>query len=188
MTIASNLGFPRIGHHRELKAALEQFWSEELDEIGLESAARDLRTRHWKLQCGQGIGHIPSGDFSLYDHVLDTACMLGAIPPGYGWSDGPVSLASYFALARGSRQTELERAAGIVPGLPALEMTKWFDTNYHFLVPRLAPDQRFTLTVNQPLLRFQEAQALAIRTRPVLLGPISFLMLAKTRSPPNEWV
>ena len=180
MTIASNLGFPRIGHHRELKAALERFWSGELDEIGLETAARGLRTRHWKLQCGQGIGHIPSGDFSLYDHVLDTACMLGAIPPGYGWSDGPVSLASYFALARGSRETALERAAGIAPGLPALEMTKWFDTNYHYLVPRLAPDQRFTLTVNQPLLRFQEAQALAIRTRPVLLGPISFLMLAKT--------
>jgi 5-methyltetrahydropteroyltriglutamate--homocysteine methyltransferase len=168
MTVASNLGFPRIGHRRELKSALERFWSGDLDETGLLDAAQTLRARHWALQGGHGISHIPSGDFSLYDHVLDTACMLGAIPPGYGWTGGPVPLSSYFALARGSGEA------------PALEMTKWFDTNYHYLVPRLAADQRFALTENRPLAQFREATALNIRTRPVLLGPVSFLMLSKS--------
>jgi 5-methyltetrahydropteroyltriglutamate--homocysteine methyltransferase len=139
------LSFPRIGRRRELKTALEPYWSGELDEAGLEAAAAALRMGHWRLQVGLGISHVPSGDFSLYDHVLDTACMLGVIPPGYGWSKGPVSLATYFALARGSRNTAAERAAGIAPGLPAIEMTKWFDTNYHHLVPRLSAGQRFTL-------------------------------------------
>ncbi|HET6608850.1 MAG TPA: 5-methyltetrahydropteroyltriglutamate--homocysteine S-methyltransferase [Rhodopila sp.] len=181
MTVASNLGFPRIGARRELKFALEKFWSGTLDETGLVETAKGLRKRHWKLQAGHGVGHTPSGDFSLYDQVLDTACMLGAIPSGYGWREGPVSLASYFALARGSRGTEAERAAGIVPGSPALEMTKWFDTNYHYLVPRLSTDQHFTLTENRPLAQFREALTdLSIRTRPVLLGPVSFLMLSKT--------
>ena len=117
-----------------------------------------LRMRHWKLQVERGISHVPSGDFSFYDHVLDTACMLGVIPTGYGWSDGPVSLATYFALARGSRGTATEQAAGIAPGSPALEMTKWFDTNYHYLVPRLTADQRFRLTENRPLSQFREAR------------------------------
>jgi 5-methyltetrahydropteroyltriglutamate--homocysteine methyltransferase len=135
---------------------------------------------HWRLQAGLGINHIPSGDASLYDHVLDTACMFGAIPSGYGWAEGPVSLASYFALARGSRGTALEARVGVAAGLPALELTKWFDTNYHFLVPRLTQDQRFVLTENRPLTYVREAQALSIRTRPVLLGPVSFLMLAKS--------
>src|SRR6185437_7825882 len=180
MTIASNLGFPRIGARRELKFALEQFWSGELDEKGLANAAWALRKRHWKLQAGHGISHVPSGDFALYDHVLDTACMLGAIPPGYGWQDGPVSLPSYFALARGSGGTAVQQAAGIAANLPALEMTKWFDTNYHYLVPRLTEGQRFTLTQNRPLAQFREATEAHIRTRPVLLGPVSFLMLSKT--------
>jgi 5-methyltetrahydropteroyltriglutamate--homocysteine methyltransferase len=179
MTVASNLGFPRIGHRRELKVALEQFWSGALDEPGLQEAARALRARHWKLQAGLGISHVPSGDFALYDHVLDTACMVGAIPPGYGWSDGPVSLATTFALARGSRGTAAERAAGIEPGLPALEMTKWFDTNYHYLVPLVSAGQHFTLTANRALEMFREAAALPVRTRPVLLGPVSFLSLVK---------
>ncbi|HYZ61346.1 MAG TPA: 5-methyltetrahydropteroyltriglutamate--homocysteine S-methyltransferase, partial [Acetobacteraceae bacterium] len=129
MTIASNLGFPRIGARRELKTALERFWAGELDQAALLAEAADLRVRHWRLQGGHGISHVPSGDFALYDHVLDMACMVGAIPDGYGWAGGPVSLATYFALARGSRGTATEAAAGIRPGLPALEMTKWFDTN-----------------------------------------------------------
>jgi 5-methyltetrahydropteroyltriglutamate--homocysteine methyltransferase len=171
MTIASNLGFPRIGRRRELKFALEQHWAGELDEAGLIERAQALRLAHWRQQAGLGASHVPSGDFSLYDHVLDTACMLGAVPPGYGWPGGPVSLASYFALARGTRD-----------GVPALEMTKWFDTNYHYLVPRLEPDQHFELTENRPLVLYREALAQALRTRPVLLGPVSFLMLAKSAS------
>jgi 5-methyltetrahydropteroyltriglutamate--homocysteine methyltransferase len=180
MSIASNLGFPRIGHRRELKFALEKFWAGELDAAGLNAAAATLRTRHWKLQRGSGVMHVPSGEFSFYDHVLDTACMLGAISPGYGWSGGPVSLETYFALARGSRSTPAEQAASIAPGLPAMEMTKWFDTNYHYLVPRLTAGQRFTLTSNEPLAHFREALAMHLRTRPVILGPVSFLLLSKT--------
>jgi 5-methyltetrahydropteroyltriglutamate--homocysteine methyltransferase len=170
MTIASNLGFPRIGRRRELKSALEKFWTGEIDAAGLETKAAELRTTHWRLQQGLGISHVPANDFSLYDHVLDTACMLGAIPEGYGWTGGAVPLETYFALARGVRGT----------GLPALEMTKWFDTNYHYLVPRLGSGQRFTLTGNRPLAAFREALARGTRTRPMLLGPVSFLLLSKT--------
>ena len=169
MTIISNLGFPRIGRRRELKTALEQFWAGSVDEADLLSQAARLRAAHWRLQFGRGIGHVPSGDASLYDHVLDTACMFGAIPAGYGWQDGPVSLPTYFALARGSRGTAQEAEAGIAPGLPALEMTKWFDTNYHYLVPRLSRNQRFVLTENRPLANFREALALAGHALPARL-------------------
>ena len=172
MTLASNLGFPRIGRRRELKVALDTFWSGKSSEAELEASAAALRARHWKSQAGAGISHVPSGEFALYDHVLDTACMVGAIPSGYGWSDGPVPLATYFALARG---TDVAGAA-----VPALEMTKWFDTNYHYMVPVLSAGQRFTLTSNRPLGQFREAMASHRRTRPVLLGPVSFLLLSKT--------
>jgi 5-methyltetrahydropteroyltriglutamate--homocysteine methyltransferase len=181
MTVAANLGFPRIGHRRQLKAALEGFWTGRLSEAEFQAEAARLRATHWRLQQGLGIGHVPSNDFSLYDHVLDIACMVGAVPAGYGWpGQGPVSLASYFALARGARGVEAERAAGIEASQPALEMTKWFDTNYHYLVPVLRAGQSFSLTENRPLAAFREAFALGIRTRPVLLGPVSFLLLSKT--------
>jgi 5-methyltetrahydropteroyltriglutamate--homocysteine methyltransferase len=178
--VAANLGFPRIGRHRELKFALERHWRGEISEAALAAEAAGLRAEHWRLQAACGIAHVPSGDFSLYDGVLDTATMFGAVPPGYGWSGGPVGLATMFALARGSRGTAAERAAGIEPGLPALEMTKWFDTNYHYLVPRLTPGQRFMLTENRPLIFYREALAAGVTTRPMLLGPVSFLSLCKS--------
>ncbi len=178
MTIASNLGFPRIGRRRELKSALERHWAGDLDEAGLLAEAAMLRERHMRLQQGAGISHVPSGDFTLYDHVLDHACMFGAVPDGYGWQGGPVSLATAFALARGTR-------GGAGSGLPALEMTKWFDTNYHYLVPRLSAAQRFELTANRPLAAFEEAQAQGVRTRPVLLGPVTFLLLSKSTDGTN---
>ena len=146
MSVPGNLGFPRIGRRRELKFALEDYWAGRSDEAALQAKAAELRAAHWDLQQGKGIAHLPSNDFSLYDHVLDTAAMLGAIPPGYGWEGGPVPLDTYFALARGTKS-----------GLTALEMTKWFDTNYHYLVPVLSADQRFGLTVNGPLAAFREA-------------------------------
>ncbi len=180
MTLATNLGFPRIGRRRELKRALERHWAGELPEAGLLDAAARLRGEHWAMQASHDLAHVPAGDFSLYDGVLDTACMLGAIPDGYGWAGGAVSLATQFALARGSRGTANERAAGIAPGLPALEMTKWFDTNYHYLVPRLAAGQRFGLTGNRLLDACQEARSAGVTPRPVLLGPVSFLALCKT--------
>ena len=174
MSIATSLGFPRIGRRRELKSALEAHWAGELSEAGLQEAARLLRAESHSLQQGLGIGHIPSNDFALYDHVLDTACMVGAIPPGYGWRGGEVTLPTYFALARGTG------GGDAAAGLPALEMTKWFDTNYHYLVPRLAAGQHFAVTANRPLALFREALARHRRTRPVVLGPVSFLLLAKT--------
>ncbi|MBC9207606.1 5-methyltetrahydropteroyltriglutamate--homocysteine S-methyltransferase [Roseomonas aerophila] len=181
MSIAANLGFPRIGRRRELKAALEAFWAGQSDEAVLLARAAALRGGHQALQGACGIGHIPSHDAPLYDHVLDHATMLGAIPAGYGWrGEGPVSLATSFALARGARGSEPERARGIAADAPALEMTKWFDTNYHYLVPRLDADTRFVLTENRPLALYAEALADGRRTRPVLLGPVTFLLLSKT--------
>ncbi len=180
MTIASNLGYPRIGRRRELKAALESFWAGQTDAAALQDAAARLRAAARALQRGSGISHIPSGDFALYDHVLETALAFGAIPDGYGWNgEGPATLATMFALARGARGTEAERAAGISPDAPALEMTKWFDTNYHYLVPRLGPATRFRLVQDRWTDAFQEGLAAGTRTRPVILGPVSFLLLAK---------
>lgn len=167
MTIAANLGFPRIGPRRELKTALEAFWNGADGLDALLHAGAELRARHWALQRRLGIQHVPANDFSFYDHVLDTACVVGALPPGYGWSGGAVAPAVMFALARGAER-------------PALEMTKWFDTNYHYLVPVLARGQHFELTENRPLAAFLEAIGQNCRTRPVLLGPVSFLSLCKT--------
>lgn len=184
----ANLGLPRIGRKRELKFALESYWAGKSNETALLQSARDLRQRHWRLQQEHGIDVIPSNDFSLYDHVLDHAVMVGAIPDGYGWTDGPVSLETYFALARGERGGGHSTCGCASPnssGRPALEMTKWFDTNYHYLVPELSAMQRFTLTRNSPLDAFLEAKKIGIHTRPVILGPVTFLMLGKARDGSN---
>ncbi|MDO9710105.1 5-methyltetrahydropteroyltriglutamate--homocysteine S-methyltransferase [Paracraurococcus lichenis] len=168
MTIAANLGYPRIGPRRELKQALEAHWAGRLPEDGLRQAAAALRAQARALQRGSGIAHVPSGDFAFYDHVLETACAFGCVPPGYGWSgEGPVPLATLFALARGT------------PEAPALEMTKWFDTNYHYLVPTPSAAQGFRLVENRWAAAVAEGLALGCRTRPVLLGPVSFLLLSK---------
>lgn len=180
MTIAATLGYPRIGPRREWKTALEAHWAGTLDEPGLRAAGAMLRGRARVTQRASGIGHVASADFALYDHVLETAIALGAIPDGYGWDgQGPASLATLFALARGARGTEAERAAGIAANAPALEMTKWFDTNYHYLVPRLTAATRFQLVQNRWAEAVAEGLAEQCRTRPVLLGPVSFLLLSK---------
>ena len=159
-----------MGPARELKKALEKYWSQG-DEGALLNEAARVRALHWKDQAAAGIDLIPSGDFSLYDHVLDTAAMLGAFPERYGPAGETVSLSSYFAMARGSQ------AAGM--DLPALEMTKWFDTNYHYIVPQVDAQQRFRLSFTKAIDHFEEARALGVKTRPVLLGPVTFLSLAK---------
>lgn len=187
----ANLGFPRIGSRRELKFALESYWAGKSDATALLDTAKKLRAENWKLQQQKGIAVIPSNDFSLYDHVLDLAAMLGAIPAAYGWKGGPVDLDTYFAMARGSTGQSHDGSTGESHhgdcghvhnghGVPALEMTKWFDTNYHYMVPELKRDQPFTLTANKPLEAFLEAKALGIHTRPVILGPVTFLKLAKS--------
>jgi 5-methyltetrahydropteroyltriglutamate--homocysteine methyltransferase len=175
MGISSNLGFPRMGVHRELKKALEMHWAGKLDESGLLAAGKSLKRDHWLLQQQMCIQHIPSNDFSFYDHVLDTTAMVGAVPDRYFWPGPQVDLATYFAMARGS--TTKDGTAGV----PAMEMTKWFDTNYHYIVPEFNAKQKFSLGSLKPIGEFLEAKAIGVHTRPVLLGPVSFLLLGKAK-------
>ncbi|MEP7453685.1 5-methyltetrahydropteroyltriglutamate--homocysteine S-methyltransferase [Phyllobacterium sp. SB3] len=182
----ATLGVPRIGRRRELKFALESYWSGKSSATELLATAKELRAASWTEQRDRGITRIPSNDFSLYDHVLDTAIMVGAIPAAYGWKGGEVSLETYFAMARGS-QGHAANDCGHAGhehdhghGVTALEMTKWFDTNYHYMVPELADDQTFVLSSTKVIDHFLEAKALGIQTRPVILGPVTFLKLAKS--------
>jgi 5-methyltetrahydropteroyltriglutamate--homocysteine methyltransferase len=189
VTVAT-LGFPRIGPKRELKTALENHWSGKTSGSDLQAIASDLRARAWMRQRDLGVDIIPSNDFSLYDHVLDTTAMVGAVPAVYRWSDASVGLETYFAMARGSQPKEPPTEAQepcahghshAGQGAPAAEMTKWFDTNYHYLVPELTADQVFRLASTKAVDEYLEAKALGIETRPVLLGPVSYLLLGKTR-------
>jgi 5-methyltetrahydropteroyltriglutamate--homocysteine methyltransferase len=175
MGISSNRGFPRMGVHRELKKALEDYWAGQLDEPGLSTVGQSLKRNHWLLQQQIGIQHIPSNDFSFYDHVLDTTAMVGAVPDRYFWPGPQVDLPTYFAMARGS-------AGKTGPAnVPAMEMTKWFDTNYHYIVPEFNAKQQFSLGSLKPIGEFLEAKAIGVHTRPVLLGPVSFLLLGKAK-------
>ena len=162
------LGYPRIGPKRELKRALETFWSGQGSETDLLIEATRLRERAWHEQVTNGIPIPPSNDFSLYDHVLDTAVMVGAVPTRFKrlFEDGSL-LRAYFAMARGTDK------------LKPLEMTKWFDTNYHFLVPEFEADMRYSLASTKAVSEYTHAKGLGIITRPVLLGPVTFALLGK---------
>jgi 5-methyltetrahydropteroyltriglutamate--homocysteine methyltransferase len=174
VTRSANLGFPRIGIRRELKRATEAYWREQIDLAELEATGAELRARHWKLQQQAGVDVIPSNDFSFYDQMLDMTALLGAVPERFG-HDGPaVGIDTCFAMARGTADA------------PAMEMTKWFDTNYHYIVPELHQDQRFALCSAKPIDEFNEARALGIHTRPVLIGPVTYLCLSKGREPDLE--
>ncbi|WP_018185302.1 5-methyltetrahydropteroyltriglutamate--homocysteine S-methyltransferase [Kaistia granuli] len=184
----SALGTPRIGPRRELKFALESYWSGQSSADELVASAAALRAANWARQHALGVTNIPSNDFSLYDHVLDTSVMVGAIPAVYGWTGGEVPLDTYFAMARGSQGGADDATCGhshhhAGQGVPALEMTKWFDTNYHYMVPEFTSGQRFALASTKPLDEFLEAKALGYHTRPVLLGPVSYLKLGKSQDP-----
>ncbi|MFL5303702.1 MAG: 5-methyltetrahydropteroyltriglutamate--homocysteine S-methyltransferase [Polyangia bacterium] len=170
--LATCLGHPRIGAQRELKATLEAYWAGRASREELEETGRELRRRHWLAMRAAGMDHVPCNDFSFYDHVLDAAIATGIVPPRYRVVADP--LARMFAMARGLQ----DRATGA--DLPALEMTKWFDTNYHYLVPELEPDQVFRLDPTKILGEVREARALGIPVRPVLLGPVTLLRLSKT--------
>jgi 5-methyltetrahydropteroyltriglutamate--homocysteine methyltransferase len=150
---------PRIGPRRELKSALESYWSGKSNAAALLEAAEGLRAANWACQHALGITNIPSNDFSLYDHVLDTSVMVGAIPDIYGWTGGLVPLDTYFAMARGNQGRRHDHAgsdAGL--GVPALEMTKWFDANYHYMVPEFTKGQSFTLVSQKPVDEYRECQ------------------------------
>jgi 5-methyltetrahydropteroyltriglutamate--homocysteine methyltransferase len=182
----ATLGTPRIGPRRELKFALESYWSGKSSEKDLLETASALRVANWARQHAHGVTVIPSNDFSLYDHVLDTSVMVGAIPEIYGWNGGPVSLATYFAMARGSQGegdatcTHAHAPGAHAHGVPAQEMTKWFDTNYHYMVPEFRKGQTFKLASRKPIEEYNEAKQFGYQTRPVLVGPVTFLKLGKS--------
>jgi len=179
----ASLGTPRIGPRRELKMALESYWSGKSDGKSLIETARSLRAANWARQKSLGISVIPSNDFSFYDQVLDTSVMVGAIPEIYGWNGGEVSLATYFAMARGSETGTADNACAHEHGhgVPAQEMTKWFDTNYHYMVPEFTRGQQFALSSTKPVDEYREAKALGYQTRPVLIGPVTYLKLGKSK-------
>jgi 5-methyltetrahydropteroyltriglutamate--homocysteine methyltransferase len=162
-----------MGAQRELKQSLEAYWSGKADAAELEQTVRQVRAAAWVRQRDAGLDHVPTGDHVLYDHVLDAAAMVGAVPDRYRLETGTIDPDACFAMARG----------GEVAGQPvsALEMTKWFDTNYHYLVPELVPGQRFALSTTTQVDQLREAAALGVAGRPVLVGPITFLLLSKVR-------
>ncbi|GER45758.1 5-methyltetrahydropteroyltriglutamate--homocysteine methyltransferase [Striga asiatica] len=161
------VGYPRMGPKRELKFALESFWDGKSSAEDLEKVAADLRASIWKQMSEAGIKYIPSNTFSYYDQVLDTTAMLGAVPPRYNWPGNEIGFSTYFSMARGNAS------------VPAMEMTKWFDTNYHFIVPELGPDVKFSYASHKAVNEYNEAKALGIDTVPVLIGPVTYLLLSK---------
>ncbi|MEE1922514.1 5-methyltetrahydropteroyltriglutamate--homocysteine S-methyltransferase [Pseudomonas sp. 148P] len=175
MALAHNLGFPRIGRDRELKKAQEAFWKGELDEAGLCAVGRELRAAHWQVQKDAGIELLPVGDFAWYDQVLTHSLTFGVIPERFrGHGDARPTLQTLFAMARGVSDS-------CCGGAHAQEMTKWFDTNYHYLVPEFAADQQFTLRWEQLFEEVDEALALGHAVKPVVIGPLTYLWLGKTK-------
>ncbi|KAF5727553.1 Cobalamin-independent synthase family protein isoform 1 [Tripterygium wilfordii] len=167
-TMASHIvGYPRMGPKRELKFALESLWDGKSSAEDLQKVAADLRSSIWKQMSEAGIKYIPSNTFSYYDQVLDTTAMLGAVPARYGWNGNEIGFDTYFSMARGNAS------------VPAMEMTKWFDTNYHYIVPELGPDVKFSYASHKAVDEYKEAKSLGIDTVPVLVGPVSYLLLSK---------
>ena len=175
MIKATNLGFPYVGAKRELKKLVESYWSSKITAEELEDSYRKIQLSHWELQKAQGLEHIPSGEFTLYDRVLDTAQQFGAIPQRYQHIQNPLD--QFFAMGRGLQRPATETTEKV--DVPAMEMKKWFDTNYHFIVPEFEVDQSFTLQNPPAVKQFKDAKAAGIHTRPVLVGPVTFLHLGK---------
>lgn len=169
-----NLGYPRIGNQRELKKACEQYWSGKISIEQLKDAGRQIRLQNWQLQKNAEIELIPSNDFSFYDHILDMSLSVGAIPERYtGLLQNKCETDVYFAMARGYQKDGLD--------ITALEMTKWFDTNYHYIVPEFYANQSFSLFSTKIIDEFTEAKNAGIITKPVIIGPVSYLLLGKEK-------
>lgn len=174
--LTNNLGYPRIGSQRELKKACEQYWSGKLSIQQLVQVGKNLRQQNWKLQREAGIDLIASNDFSYYDQVLDMSLMVGAIPKRYHdviLNKGNSELDLCFAMARGYQKEGLD--------IRAMEMTKWFDTNYHYIVPEFLKDQQFKLFSTKIIDEFNESKRMGIKTKPVLIGPVTYLLLGKEK-------
>ena len=179
MALSHSLGFPRIGRDRELKKALEAYWKGELDEAGLRTVGRELRAAHWQLQKDAGIDLLPVGDFAWYDQVLTHSLSFGVIPERFRPADGKPTLDTLFGMARGAVANKSSQSACCAAH--AQEMTKWFDTNYHYLVPEFTADQQFQLSWEQLFEEVEEAHALGHRIKPVLIGPLTYLWLGKAK-------
>ncbi|HNP26925.1 MAG TPA: 5-methyltetrahydropteroyltriglutamate--homocysteine S-methyltransferase, partial [Nitrosomonas sp.] len=174
MVTTHNLGFPRIGRKRELKFALEKYWKKTISEKTLLEATASLRSQHWQDQ--KMLDWIPVGDFSLYDQVLDTSFMLGNIPGRISALPGD-ELDHYFRVARGRAATDDSAGTCVNAG----EMTKWFDTNYHYIVPEFDQHTRFSLHSDSLLQQINNAQEQGIHAKPVILGPVTYLWLGKCK-------
>ena len=177
MLLTNNLGYPRVGAFRELKKANEAYWAKKISAEELLQAGLKIRESNWKTQQEAGIDLIPSNDFSFYDQVLDLSLTVGAIPARYNSLldriDRQYNLDLYFAMARGFQEEGVD--------VTAMEMTKWFDTNYHYLVPEFTKDQTFQLTSEKFLNEYKEAKSLGFETKPVLIGPITYLLIGKEK-------
>ena len=173
MAASHSLGFPRIGARRELKKVLESYWKGDIDQNALLEQGRKIRKMHWRMQQEAGLDWIPVGDFAWYDQMLNHSVMLGAIPDRFGRSVGGTDLDAMFRMGRG-RAPSGEPAA-------ACEMTKWFDTNYHYIVPELHKDQDFKLSCSWLLEETMEALEEGIKAKPVLIGPLTWLWLGKVK-------
>lgn len=177
MLLTNNLGYPRVGPFRELKKANEAYWAKKISAEELLQAAKEIREANWKTQQEAGIDLIPSNDFSFYDQVLDLSLTVGAIPARYNSLldkiDNNYSLDLYFAMARGFQADGID--------VTASEMTKWFDTNYHYMVPEFTKDQTFKLSSEKFLNEYNEAKAAGFETKPVIIGPITYLLIGKEK-------
>ena len=176
--LTNNLGFPRIGAKRELKKATEAYWANKISLAELEDTASMLRKSNWQTQKDAGIDLIPSNDFSFYDQTLDMSCMLGAVPSRFNWDGSQIGIDLMFSIARGMSKLGENSSATF-----ASEMTKWFDTNYHYIVPEFEPGMAFKLSSNKVFDEFKEALNAGILTKPVLIGPVTFLKMGKSMQP-----
>ncbi|KMU88647.1 5-methyltetrahydropteroyltriglutamate-homocysteine methyltransferase [Coccidioides immitis H538.4] len=177
MVQSSILGFPRMGRLRDLKKATEAYWGGKISRDDLLKEGKRLRLEHWQIQKDAGVDLIPSNDFAFYDQVLDHIQLFGVIPERYS-KYGLHPLDEYFAMGRGLQRPAKDGEPAV--DVPSLEMVKWFDSNYHYVKPTLQDNQEFKLSANpKPVVEFKEAKEAGINTRPVILGPVSFLVLAK---------
>lgn len=183
MLKTATLGFPRIGANRELKKAVESYWKGAISRDELKQAASEIKAKNWQTQKAAGISFIPSNDFSFYDHILGTITLFGAVPSRFKFEGGNVDLDLYFAMARGKQDLGAQKD-GI--DVTAMEMTKWFDTNYHYIVAEFNANQKFKLSCTKIFDEYQEAKKLGFETRPTVIGPVSFLLLGKTTSEFNK--
>jgi 5-methyltetrahydropteroyltriglutamate--homocysteine methyltransferase len=171
------LGFPRIGTKRELKHALESYWKGEIDVTELSRVGEVIKEKNWEIQHKAGLEVVTTGDFSFYDHILDTIAMLGAVPERFNHTAATIDLETYFQMARGN----------VSQKVPAMEMTKWFDSNYHYIVPEFTKSTRFRRSSNKIIDETRRAQALGYQVKPQLVGPITFLSLGKSLDGVDPW-